>query len=244
MENYSPDAVRKTFQLFLELVEKTSVKKSEKPDLYNSYDDSEVTEIMGIFEEAAEVMLLRSSDSIYLTPKAENRFFGFNNEELRKSMSLANNTELYGAYIVILSIMIKFYNGENYNVKNRTLLKVEELEAYITTRLQAFSEKEDGVQEEDRLGFNFAKVAKLWIELPAYDEKITQYARSTGTRISIIYKTLGFLKEQGFVLLDNNEIFTTEKFDIMATAYYPENHRKKELLDYLDQLATGGNQNA
>jgi hypothetical protein len=192
---------------------------------------------MNIFEDEAGIMLLRSGDTIYYTPKTDNRFLGFTNEELRKSMSLSNNTELYASYIIVLSILIKFYNGENYNVKCRTILKVEELERYVTSKLKILSERISGEEEDENLGYNFSAVAKLWLELPPYDEKITSYSRSSGTRISFIYKTLNFLKEQGLVNIDNeSEIFTTEKLDIMATAYYPESNRKKELISYIDGL--------
>lgn len=245
MEILSSDAVRKAVRLFVKLVERGKVSKSENTELFLSIEDPEVSETMGILEEEAGIMLLRSGDTLYYTPKTDNRLFGFNNEELRRSMNLSNNTELYAAYIIMLSIIIKFYNGENYNVKCRMLLKVEELERYITSKLQVFSERESGETEEESLGFNFSTVTSFWLELPAYDEKITNYSRSSGTRISFIYKTLGFLKDQGLVNVANeNEIFTTEKLDIMATAYYPESNRKKELLSYLEGLMGGGTENA
>jgi len=244
MEILSSDAVRKSFKLFIKLVEKGKVSKAENSELFSSIEDPEVSQALGILEEEAGIMLLRSGDTLYYTPKTDNRLFGFNNEELRKSMNLSNNTELYTVYIIMLSIIIKFYNGENYNVKCRMLLKVEELERYITSKIQVFSERENREKEEENLGFNFSTVTSFWLELPAYDEKITSYSRSSGTRVSFIYKTLNFLRDQGLVNVANdNEIYTTEKLDIMSTAYYPESNRKKELLSYLDSL-TGGTENA
>lgn len=245
MEILSSEAVRRSVRLFMKLIEKGRVSKAENAELFLSIEDPEVSEAMGIIEEEAGIMLLRSGDTLYYTPKTDNRLFGFNNEELRKSMNLSNNTELYAVYLIMLSIIIKFYNGENYNVKCRMLLKVEELERYVSSKLQVFSERESGEAEEESLGFNFSSVTSFWLELPAYDEKITNYSRSSGTRISFIYKALGFLKEQGLVNVANeNEIFTTEKLDIMATAYYPESNRKKELLSYLEGLTGGGTGNA
>lgn len=245
MERLSSEAVRKSMKLFMKLLERSRVKKSEDTELFESYEDAEVAEVMGMFEEEAGVMFIRTGDTLYYTPKTDNRFFGFTNEELRDSMKLSNNTELYAAYIIILGILIKFYNGENYNIKCRTLLKVEELERYITTKLQIFSEKDSGEAEEQALGFNFSSVTKLWLEIPSYDEKISHYSRSSGTRISLIYKTLFFMRDQGLVNIANeNEIFTTDKLDVMATAYYPESGRKKEILSYLDGLTKGVQNNA
>ena len=46
---------------------------------------------------------------------------------------VTNNTELYVGYIIILSIIIKFLTVKTTITKVRTMLKVEELEAYITS---------------------------------------------------------------------------------------------------------------
>lgn len=152
-------------------------------------------------------------------------------------MGLANNTELYICYVVILSIIIKFYNGENYNNKIRTLLKVEELEEFITKKLEAYNSMENSEETDEALNFNFSSVAKLWLDIPAYDEKIKSFSQSKGTRISFIYRTLKFLQEQGLVNVDNDsEIYTTEKFDTLIIGYYPESTRKKEILSFLERI--------
>ena len=243
MESISTEAAQNAIKLFMRLLEKSRIKKEEDATLFEAYEDPEVAYLIGIFEEEAGIMLLRTGDTIYYTPKTDNRFLGFTNEELRKSMNLSNNTELYICYIVILSIMIKFYNGENYNIKCRTLLKVEELEKFITSKLQTLSSREEGEAEveDEQLGFNFSVASRTWLELPAYDEKIISYARSSGTRISFVYKTLNFLKEQGLINIDkDSDIFTAEKLDVMATGFYPESARKKELMVYLDSIPKGG----
>jgi hypothetical protein len=90
---------------------------------------------------------------------------------------------------------------------------------------------------DEKLSYNFSSVARLWLDLPAYDEKIVQYSLSTGTRISYIFKTIRFLREQGLANIDNeNEIFTTNKMDALIMGYYPENNRKKEILSFLVEI--------
>lgn len=241
MENViEMEAARNAVRIFIRLLEKSRIRRAEDRDLFEAYEDPETASLINIFEEEAGIMLLRTADTIYYTPGTDNRFLGFTNEELRKSMNLSNNTELYLCYIAILSIVTKFYNGDNYNVKCRTLLKVEELEKFMTAKLQTISAREDGEKEDEKLGFNFAAASRVWLELPAYDEKITSFSRSSGTRISYIYKTLNFLKEQGLAEIDgDNDIFTTEKMDLMATGFYPESGRKKELLAWLDGVPAG-----
>ena len=237
MENLSPDSVRKAFSLFIKLIEKSKITKKDNPELLSSYDDPEISYIMRIFEEESGIMVLHSSDTLYFTPGIDNKFLGFTNEELRNKMGFANNTELYVGYIIILSIIIKFFNGENYNNKVRTMLKVEELEAYITSKLQAVEAMENQEEIDESLDFNFKNISKLWLDLPTYDEKIKNYGQSKGTRISFIYRTLKFLQDQGLVNVDNDsEIYTTDKMDTIIISYYPESTRKKEILSFLERI--------
>lgn len=241
MEKYSADAIRKSMRLFFNLVEKSKIRKSDDSSIFEYYEDAEVSELMGIYEEETGVLIIRTGDTLYFTPKTDNRLFGYSNEELRDNMNLSNNTELYAAYIVMLSLMIKFYNGENYNTKCRTVLKIEELERFITTKMETFSDRNDGTIEDEQIGFNFTGVAKFWLGLPAYDEKISSFSRSSGTKISIIAKALKFMKDQGYLnIVHDSDIFTTEKFDVMATAYYPESSRKNELLSYIENISRAG----
>ena len=150
-------------------------------------------------------------------------------------MGFSNNTELYISYIIILSIIIKFFNGENYNNKVRSMLKVEELEEYITQKMQSVNLNENKEEIDEALSFNFSRVSKFWLDLPTYDEKIKNFAQSKGTKISYIMRTLNFLKEQGLVNIDkDNEIYTTDKMDTLVISYYPESTRKKEILSFLE----------
>ncbi|NSW89815.1 MAG: hypothetical protein HPY74_03865 [Firmicutes bacterium] len=237
MEYVHSESARKAFRIFLRLLEKSEMKKSDDPALFNDYDDPEVSHLMHLLEEEAGIMIIRAGDILYYSPHIDNRLLGFTNEELRNALRISNNTELYVVYIIILAIIIKFYNGENYNNKCRTMLKVEELENYITQKMENISQLEEEEREKvDReLSYNFSSAARFWLNLPAYDEKIVQYSLSTGTRISYIFKTIRFLREQGLVNIDNeNEIFTTSKMDALIMGYYPENTRKKEILSFIE----------
>lgn len=275
MEYVNTDSVRKAFNIFLKLIEKSEIKKSDDPELFSQYDDAEVSHLIhDVIETEAGIMVIRAGDTLYYSPLIDNKLLGFTNAELRSALRVSNNTELYVSYIIILAIMIKFYNGENYNNKCRTMLKVEELEKYITQKMETIvrleedrggmdvTGKEDNVAEDsatidgaingktdgavsretidektidEKLSYNFTSVARLWLDLPAYDEKIIQYSLSTGTRISYIFKTMKFLREQGLANIDNeNEIFTTNKMDALVMGYYPENNRKKEILSFLE----------
>ncbi len=237
MENLSPDSVRKAFSLYMNLIEKSKITKKDDPEGFLAFEDPEISFITRIFEEESGIMILRSGDTLFFTPRTDNKFLGFTNEELRDNMGFSNNSELYISYLIILSIIIKFYNGENYNNKVRSMLKVEELEGFITLKLESFKAMENGEQKDEELNFNFSTISRLWLEFPTYDEKIKSFSQSKGTKISFIYRTLRFMQEQGLINMDNdNEIYTTEKLDTMVISYYPESSRKKEILSFLERI--------
>lgn len=150
MEYVNTDSVRKAFNIFLKLIEKSEIKKSDDPELFSQYDDAEVSHLIhDVIETEAGIMVIRAGDTLYYSPLIDNKLLGFTNAELRSALRVSNNTELYVSYIIILAIMIKFYNGENYNNKCRTMLKVEELEKYITQKMETIVRL-----EEDRGGMD------------------------------------------------------------------------------------------
>ena len=65
----------------------------------------------GHFEEEAEIMILRSGDTLYYT-RGQTTNFWFTNEELRVKWAFQIIQELYISYIIILSIIIKFLTGK------------------------------------------------------------------------------------------------------------------------------------
>lgn len=240
MEKVSTESVKKAFEIFLKLLEKSGISSEEYPEYFEALEDEETEYVLRLIEEEADILIIRTGDSMFYSPGTENTLFGYKNEELRKEMRLDNNTELYTAYIVILGILIKFYSGENYNSKCRTILKIEELEQFITSKMAAAAREEHPDERDEELKFNFTDVSEYWLNMPAYDERIVRHAASKGTRISLISRVLSFLENQGLVNVDNDsDIFTTTRMDAVVTGYYPESARKKEILSYIEHVEGG-----
>lgn len=237
MDKVSTESVKKAISIFLKLIEKSSISGEEFPELFEALEDEETEYVMRLIEEEADVLVIRTGDSIFFSPGTENTLFGYKNEELKKEMRLYDNKELYTAYMIMLGILIKFYNGESYNNKYRTILKTEELEQFITSKMAAVTRDENPELRDEELSFNFTSVSEYWLNLPAYDEKITRLSASKGTRISLIARVLQFLTGQGLVNVESDkEIFTTAKLDALVAGYYPESSRKREILSYIEQL--------
>jgi len=230
MNEFNSTNIKKAFDLFYRIQKKGYFNRIDDPEDFRSIKEENIFEIVEFFCEEADLLLITKTENIYLIPLAGNDTLSYTNEELRNAMSLKNNTELYMVYIIIMAVIIKFYNGEEYNIKCRDVLNIVELETYITQKIKALKD----ISEEETLGINFQDTGDLWLSMEAYDEKIKNYLISNSTRIAFILRTLNFLKKEGYVgINDDKEFFTTSKFDDIILSYYPDKDRKKAILDII-----------
>ncbi|HHY23696.1 MAG TPA: hypothetical protein GX527_05585, partial [Clostridiaceae bacterium] len=65
MEYVNTDSIRKAFNIFLGLVEKSEIKKSDDPALFNEYEDPEVSYLVHLMEEEAGIIVIRAGDTLY-----------------------------------------------------------------------------------------------------------------------------------------------------------------------------------
>jgi len=230
MNEFNSTNIKKAFDLFYRIQKKGYFNRIDDPEDFRSIKEENIFEIVEFFCEEANLLLITKTENIYLIPLAGNDTLSYTNEELRNIMSLKNNTELYMVYIIIMAVIIKFYNGEEYNIKCRDVLNIVELETYITQKIKSLKD----ISEEETLGINFQDTGDLWLSMEAYDEKIKNYLISNSTRIAFILRTLNFLKKEGYVgINDDKEFFTTSKFDDIILSYYPDKDRKKAILDII-----------
>ena len=230
MNEFNDINIKKAFDLFYRIQKKGYFNRIDDPEDFRSIKEENIFEIVEFFCEEANLLLITKTENIYLIPLAGNDTLSYTNEELRNIMSLKNNTELYMVYIIIMAVIIKFYNGEEYNIKCRDVLNIVELETYITQKIKSLKD----ISEEETLGINFQDTGDLWLSMEAYDEKIKNYLISNSTRIAFILRTLNFLKKEGYVgINDDKEFFTTSKFDDIILSYYPDKDRKKAILDII-----------
>src|SRR6056297_371480 len=230
MNEFNDINIKKAFDLFYRIQKKGYFNRIDDPEDFRSIKEDNIFEIVEFFCEEADLLLITKTENIYLIPLAGNDTLSYTNEELRNAMSLKNNTELYMVYIIIMAVIIKFYNGEEYNIKCRDVLNIVELETYITNKIKSLKD----ISEEETLGINFQDTGDLWLSMEAYDEKIKNYLISNSTRIAFILRTLNFLKKEGYVgINDDKEFFTTSKFDDIILSYYPDKDRKKAILDII-----------
>jgi hypothetical protein len=238
LEYYSVKSVEKAFGIFFELLKNGELTIKDQRDLFEAYvEDTEVYEIIrDIIEKHSDTSIIKTEDTLYITPGIHNRVFGYSNEEMRKRMGLSNNLELYTVYFVILNIIAMFYSGEGYDMKYRQYITAMELEGFITEKARLISQLNLREPEEE-LTYNFHKMAEKWLDMPEYDDNIKILSASRNTRLGFIAKACRFLEEENLARFhDEREIYTTPKMDKMVTGFYTSTSRKEKIMEILENL--------
>ena len=101
MSDFNGANIKKAFDLFYRIQKKGYFNRIEDPEDFRSIRDENLLEIVELFCEESDLLLIAKTENIYLIPLAGNETLSYTNEELRNAMSLKNNTELYMVYIII-----------------------------------------------------------------------------------------------------------------------------------------------
>lgn len=232
------DDVRWVFRIFMKLLDRGVIDESQREYHYN-YSRPEVRNILEeIIEKEADVKTFSTGDRIYLSPGVGNRIFGYKNSELRQKMNLRNNSELYLAYFVILNLLAKFYNSDDQSLASRQFVPLEEMEETVSRHINTIMEAdpEEVASQEDNFRINLRGVAEVWLDIPAFDDKITNLKRAINNRISFMLRVMRFLEEEGLAqVLEDREVRLLPKMEHLVLKYYFNSHRK----DYLLQMLSG-----
>jgi hypothetical protein len=239
---YSKESVERALKLFITLLEKGETDEKDRDLVFAYKEDPSAQEIITqMIEKEAGIKILGVGDKMYVTPHIDNKVFGYTNDELRTKLGLrqdnvAMGLKLYLCYFIILATLAMFYNSEDMNTKVRQYVPIEELEGYITEKLQMLGTGDYGEYLSSEYEFNFASVQEFWMSMPAFDETLTNQRAGHKSRVSHILKVWGFLEEEGLAKVAvDAEIHPTDKLDHMVRKYYSHQKRKDELLALIQQ---------
>lgn len=232
------DDFRWAFRIFMKLIQDGKITEDQREYQF-AYRRSQVRQIIEeIIEKEADVKIFSAGDTIFLSPGVDNQIFGYTNAELREKIKLRNNSELYLAYFVILCLLAKFYNSDYQTLSSRQFVPLEELEETVTAHVQKIMEAndEDVQVQEENYQINLRSVAELWLDLPAFDEKVVNLKNARNNRISFILRVMRFLEEEELVrILEDREIRLQPKMDRLVVKYYFHTQRKDYLLQLLSR---------
>ena len=234
---YILEDIRKAMRLYNYLLVQGELTAKADKELFQSFSEAKVREILEAMEEEGQVNIRRYDDTIYLIPQVDNEFLGYKRSELKREIfprSDMRNIDLFLAMYIILQLTTEFYSGKGSNVKIRDLIQLGELDEKITERLELFLQGEDkAVNEQTGLAIN--DIAKHWFTLTNEDD-----ATVVRTRRWYISQVMNFLKKENLInIQDETVIIPTSKFNRLAAYYFLSFDRLEDINRILKEHLTG-----
>lgn len=239
---YTLEDIRKAMRLYNFLLAQGELTAKEDKELFQSFSEGKVREIIEAFEEESRVSIKKYDDTIYFIPQADNDFLGYKRSELKKEIfprGEMKNIDLFLAMYILLQLTSEFYSGKGSNVKIRDLIELGELDEKITDRLEFFLVSEDkSVDEETSLAIT--DIAKYWFTLVNEDD-----AQSLRTRRWYISQVMNFLKKENLInLQDETVIIPTSKFNRLAANYFLNYERLEDINRIINEKSSVEDYNA
>ena len=216
--------LEKAMDIYAKLITGEEIKRSgANGSLYDEYyGNAEVYEIVGMILKKLNLNLYEYKESLFLSAGEGNRIFGYTNEELKKSMGLRYNKELYLCYFIMYEILLSFYtDSASYQFKE--YIKIETVMEEVTKALSVFTKDIAVYNIEEEKQESFQAVALLWDELPASTgENQEDIKASRASKAGFVKLTFNFMVGENLFVEVNKRYYPTERFQAIVEHYFEE----------------------
>lgn len=200
--------------------------------LYDEYShNSEVYDGVVQILKRFDINLYEYNDSLFISAGADNRVFGYSNEELKKIMGLRLNKELFLVYFIIYTIIIRFYK-DSMTGTFLEYIRQEDIVKAVSASLGGMIDHSSGIVMDEAEEKSFKAVALVWDELPdvSVEDKGGQRA-AKNSRMGYVKLTFNFLITQNLFIESGELYYPTPRFKAIAEKYFEENRgRLHEIL--------------
>lgn len=222
------------------LLQGEEVSKNSNVYLFNKYRHSTDVEDMLVHIAAKlELRVYSGNDKLFVCPQVGSRLFGWSNEELRNRISyIANNSELFTGYFIIMTLITMFYR-EAYPDTPVVYIKMSDLVDNVNRRVDILQEMDnlETVSQENQ--FDFADLCRVWQRLPDAREGV---AGGKNDKVAFVENICKFLHSEKLIVLDNQQhiIYPSQRFKTIIWNYYEERDNRRDLLSFINDLEVQG----
>lgn len=230
--------LEKAMDIYAKLITGEEIKRSgANGSLYDEYyGNAEVYEIVGMILKKLNLNLYEHKESLFLSAGEGNRIFGYTNEELKKSMGLRYNKELYLCYFIMYEILLSFYS-DSASYQFKEYIKIETVMEEVTKALSVFTKDIAIYNIEEEKEESFQAVALLWDELPASTgENQEEIKASRASKASLVKLTFNFMAGENLFVEVNKRYYPTERFQAIVEHYFEE--YRGQIYDALSNIDT------
>lgn len=216
--------LEKAMDIYAKLITGEDIKRGgANGSLYDDYyGNAEVYEIVGIILKKLNLNIYEYKESLFLSAGEGNRIFGYTNEELKKTMGLRYNKELYLSYFIMYEILLSFYS-DSASYQFKEYVKLEDVITEVTKALSVFTKDIAIYDMEEENQESFQAIALLWDELPASTgENQDEIKASRASKASFVKLTFNFLVNESLFVEVNKRYYPTERFQAIVEHYFEE----------------------
>lgn len=216
--------LEKAMDIYAKLVTGENIRRGGmNGNLYDDYyGNAEVYEIVGVLLKKLNLNIYEYKENLFLSAGEGNRMFGYTNEELKRSMGLRYNRELYLCYFIMYEILLSFYS-DSASYQFKEYIRIEDVITEVTKALSVFTKKIAIYDLEEEKQESFQVVALLWDELPvSTGENQEDIKASRASRASLVKLTFNFLVEENLFVEVSRRYYPTERFQAIVEHYFEE----------------------
>lgn len=216
--------VERAMDIVAKLLSGEEISRSGKENiaLYEEYSSNmEVYDLVQQMIKRMNLNVYEYQYGLYLTAGENNRMFGFSNEELKKTLGVKLNKELYLCYFIMYQIVTFFYKdtaSPNYVEYIRVEDVIRSVDGALAGILEDLETLVEGETEEN----SFRTLSLLWSELPLITGETAAEIRAAKN------------SKSGYIKLVFNFLVSQKLFLETEERYYPKNRLRALVENYFE----------
>ena len=177
------------------------IQGEENPVLYEEYiSNSEVYRLTSMIAKKMGLSIYEYQNHLYMTSGEHNRVFGFTNEELKKTIGVRLNRELYLCYYIIYTIMMQFYQ-DSATYSYIEYVKIDDVIQAVDQGLAAVISQIEVLVLSEIEENSFKTLALMWEDLPMITtEESTVRRAARNSKIGYVKMVVNFMVNQRLLL--------------------------------------------
>ena len=207
---------------------------SEDAELFGKYQESEVRDVLSLFEEELDFRYLQTTGSVYLIPSFTNTVLGMSLREYREDLGTTTrlNAAFMNSYIQMIIFWL-FFGGKNpSNPKQRDFIQMDDLIEEVDAMFKKLKEEREDVLEFDSTHrYNFTNIAEDWLNRQYGGE-----GQEISTKYGTVRKAVNQLARHNLLTLVENEVRPTRELTDKFVNYYLNEDRVREINELFDRV--------
>lgn len=212
----------KALDIVSKLIVGEEVSRSTNISLYEEYNgNSEVNDMVHDIMKKFNLCIYEYKDAVYVSAGENNRVFGYTNEELKKTIGVKLNKELFLSYFIIYNVITQFYNDSaSYNYIE--FIRIEDTIKSVDDSILTVLNPQEGIILDEVEENSFKSVALVWDELQAVSVEDGANRAARNSKAGFVKMVFNFMVGQELLMEAGGRYYPTDRFRALIENYFDE----------------------